>query len=78
MIMFEMTLEVAQEFYRRCTERKAVTQEERTNILIELAKEGQMKAVMETKRTPEQVAKDLAKNFGKVLFIKPKKKKVKK
>lgn len=78
MLVFEMTLEVAQEFYKRCTEREAVTLEERTKILVELANEGKMNAVMETKRTPDQVAKDMAKNFGKVLSIKRKKKKVKK
>lgn len=75
MIMWEMTLEVAQEFYRRCIERHAETEKEKTAILVELAKEGKMNSVMETKRTPDQVAADMAKNFGKVLYVKGKKRK---
>lgn len=76
-LMFEMTLEVAEEFYRRCQERKAETEEARTLILVELAEEGRMKSVIETKRTADQVVKDMAKNFGKVLYVSPKKKKKK-
>lgn len=72
-LMFEMTVEVAQEFYRRCIDRNAQTREEKTEILIELAKEGQMRSVMQTDRTPDQVAKDMSKNFGNVLYVKPKK-----
>lgn len=73
MLMFEMTLKTAREFCKRCIARGAETRQEKTEILIEMAKEGLMNSVMETKRTPDQVAEDMAKNFGNVLYIKPKK-----
>jgi len=73
LLMFEMTVDVAKEFYERCMARNALTREEKTAILIELAEEGKMNSVMETSRTPDQVAKDMSKNFGKVLYLKPKK-----
>lgn len=73
--MFEMTIAVAAEFYKRCEAQKADTLDERMAILVDMAKEGKMKSVMETKRTADQVAKDMAKNFGKVLYVKPKKEK---
>lgn len=69
-MIFEMTLDVAEEFYRRCVEKVAETEEERTDILIELAKEGRMNSVIHTERTQEQIIADAAKNFGKVLCVK--------
>jgi hypothetical protein len=73
--MFEMTVEIALEFYQRCKDRKAKTEKQRLKIMMELAKEGKLKSVMQTKRTPDQVAKDYAKNFGQVLYIKSQKEK---
>jgi hypothetical protein len=74
MLMFEMTLRTAEEFFLRCKERGADTEEQRLAILKELAEEGQLKSVMQTNRTADQVAKDMAKNFGNVLYVKPKEK----
>jgi hypothetical protein len=65
-----MTLEVAEEFYRRCDERQAKTRDEREAVLFELANEGKMNYVAETKRTMEQYIEDTAKHFS-ILHIKP-------
>jgi len=73
-LMFEMTVDTALEFYERCLKQKAETLEEKTQILIDLAKEGKMKSVMSTDRSMDQVAKDMSKNFGNVLVVKGKKK----
>ncbi len=70
--MFEMTLDVAIEFYRRCEETNAQTRQARTNILLDMASEGKIASVMETQRTPDEIAADMAKNFGDVLYIRPK------
>lgn len=63
MFVFSMTPETAQEFFRRCAEKKAVTEKERAMILYELASEGKMLSVAETKRTEEEYVTDLQKNF---------------
>lgn len=70
MYVFEMTLEVAEEFYRRCAAQKAVTRPEREAVLFELAREGKMNYVAETHRTMDQYLEDTAKNFN-VLHVKP-------
>lgn len=72
MMIFEMSLETAQEFYRRCDLLNATTRTEREAILFELAKEGRMNYVAETKRTMNQYIEDTAKNFN-VLYVSPKK-----
>ncbi len=72
MTAFMMTPAVAEEFFRRCAEREAVTPKERAGILAELAREGQMISVTETKRSRTQYIKDLVKNFGRVLVVKKK------
>lgn len=69
-----MTLEVAEEFYRRCAAKNAVTRAEREAVLFELANEGRMNYVAETNRTMEQYIEDTAKNFN-VLYVSPKKEK---
>lgn len=70
--MFEMTLDVAEEFYTRCIETHAETQKEKTDILVDLANEGKIKRIIKTGRTFEKVAEDLSKNFGNVIAIKAK------
>jgi len=70
---FEMDVAAAEEFFRRCEERQATTQNERVAILIEMAKEGKLRSIVQTKRTMEQYIEDTKKNFGKVLYVGPKK-----
>jgi hypothetical protein len=73
-LMWTMTADVALGFYKRCMERNATTPEEKYEILAELAQEGKITNIMATGRTPDEVAKDLSKNFGNVLHIKARKK----
>ncbi len=70
MIIFTMTYEVAEEFYARCKKRKAETEEERTAILVEMAREGLLMGVSQTERTREEYVEDLSKEFN-VLDVKP-------
>lgn len=70
-LVFQMTVEVAQEFWERVRDLKAETEEERRSILIDLMKEGKMLGVSETSRTKEQYVKDLSREF-KVLDLSPK------
>ena len=70
-LVWQMDLETAEEFYTRCMDRNAVTEDERVEILIELANEGRMKSVSKTDRTADQVAEDMSKKFGDVLYFKP-------
>ncbi len=73
LLLWDMDLATATEFYERCKARNVTTSEGQNEVLMELAKEGKIKGVMETERTPDQVAKDMAKNFGNVLYVKGKK-----
>lgn len=63
MLAFEMTLEVALEFYRRKQALGAVTEEECAAVLLEMAREGLIQRIMETKRTREQYIQDLQKHY---------------
>lgn len=49
---------------------RQVTREERVMILTEMAQMGYVDSVMETNRTEEEVIRDSAKNFGRVLHLK--------
>jgi len=69
MILWNMDVDTAIEFYKRCMERNAETEEERVEILTELAEEGRINCVSQTNRTPEQVAEDMSKNYGNTLFL---------
>ena len=69
-IVWTMNADVALEFYERCAEREAHTEEQRLVILRELAEEGKMVSVMATERTKEQYVEDLNKNFN-VLDVRP-------
>lgn len=68
MLTFMMTPEIAEEFWKRVIERKADTEKERHEILLELAQEGKMLSVSQTKRTKEEYLVDLSKEF-KVLDV---------
>lgn len=61
MLVWKMSLEVAEKFWTLCKERNAQTEEERIAILIELIPE--MQSIQQTDRTKEQFLKDLAKNW---------------
>lgn len=62
-VAWTMTADTAMEFFKRCHERGANTEPERVKILIELAREGQMKSVVATKKTKEEYIKDKARHF---------------
>lgn len=63
MLSFEMTLEVAVEFYRRKAALGAVTEEECTAVLLEMSREGLIKRITATNRTKEQYVSDLQKHY---------------
>lgn len=65
-LMWEMNLDVLEEFYRRSIERNAESEKEKMDILLELAEEGRMNRVTATKRSKEQIIADLKKNFNAV------------
>ena len=67
-IAWTMTADTAMEFFKRCHDRSANTEEERIKILIELAKEGQMNSVVVTDKMKEEYIDEKAKHF-KVLKI---------
>lgn len=72
MMAFMLYGAALEEFFKRCDAREAVTEKERTEILIEMAKEGWIASVTQTNRTKEQYVEDLKKNYGKILECKPK------
>ena len=69
-----MDIDTAIEFYKRCIDQKAETEEDKQKILIELSKEGKMDRAYLTNRSKDKVIKDLMKEH-KVLHIKNKEKK---
>lgn len=68
-LVWTMDVDTALEFYRRCIERNAETEDERLKILTDLAEEGRMKSVVATSKTKEEYIQDKAKHF-RVLRIK--------
>ncbi len=68
MLAFMLTAENAQLFFEICQEVNAQTEEERTAVLVHMARLGCVKNVIETKQTKEEYVKHLAKNF-KVLML---------
>lgn len=64
MFAFEMTPEVAEEFYRRALAFNAITEEQRTNILFEMVKEGLIKGFIETDCTKDQFVKLMQQHFN--------------
>lgn len=65
-----MTVDTALEFYKRCNEQNADTEEKRMDILTALAREGRMESVIATGRSKDQVVEDLKKNYGNILHVK--------
>lgn len=68
-IAWTMSVDTALEFYKRCIERKAETEQEKVAILTELAQEGRMKSVVATNKTQEEFINDKSRHF-KILHIK--------
>ena len=63
-ILFNMTLSSAMEFYKRASDLDPDTEQERFNLLMQMAKEGKFETVVSTSRTREQVIKDLTEKHG--------------
>jgi len=61
--IFMMDVEAAMEFYERVKYLDEDTEENRTRLLLRMAKEGKISSVSSTKRTKKQVIEDYKKNF---------------
>ena len=62
-IVWTMTADTAMEFFQRCTDRKAETEDERMAVLVELMEEGKMTSVVATDKSKEEYIQDKAKHF---------------
>jgi len=62
-IAWTMTVDTAMEFFKRCDERGANTEQERIAILVELAQEGQMQNVVATNKSRDEYIQEKAKHF---------------
>lgn len=69
---FQITPEQGMLFFQICMELNLNTEEERTVLLHELAKHGQVERFWTTKRSKERFLTDLSRHF-KILQLKPKK-----
>lgn len=69
-MMWQMSSDRALEFFERCIAFKAETEEDKTNILLLMAKEGKLQRVWSTGRNKEQVVKDISKEH-RVLHLNP-------
>lgn len=72
MYVFSMTGEIAEEFFRRVQLLEVDNEDNRTKILMQMAREGLIDSVMETQRTKAQYVSDLSREF-KVLNLLEKK-----
>lgn len=68
-IAWMMTADTAMEFFKRCMETGAETEQEKVEILTDLAREGRMTSVTVTGKSREEYIQDKAKHF-KILRIK--------
>ena len=60
------------EYYRRCKEQKIKTQVGREKLLIQLAKEGKLQSIQQTKRSTDQVITDYRKQGMNILDMRSK------
>lgn len=60
-IVWDLTVDTLEEFYKRVALKGAVTEDDKIKILAELASEGKIKRAYATKRSKEQIIKDLQK-----------------
>lgn len=63
MLAFHLTAEQAELFSKVCEMRDAKTEQERTEVLIQMARHGDITNVVETKKTKDEYVNHLAKNF---------------
>lgn len=66
MLIFQMEPATVEEFWVKVKERNLETEEQRKDLLLEMAKEGKIKSVVQTRRTKEEIVKDYKKNYGNV------------
>ena len=64
MIAITLTLEAAEEFFRRVLLLKNDTEQERVKILLAMAKEGLIENIIETERTKDEYVKDQRRHFN--------------
>lgn len=63
MLAFHLTAEQAELFFKICEMQDAKTEEERTEILAQMAKHGEVTNVVQTTKTKDEYVQHLAKNF---------------
>lgn len=68
-LAWTMTMDVAMEFFERCQERGAKTEQEKIDILFELTKEGKMSSIVSTRQSKDEYIEEKAKHF-KILKVK--------
>lgn len=61
--VFNLTADAAIEFYQRCILENLNTEQERIDLLLEMAHEGKIVAISQTGRTKEQYIKDMTKEY---------------
>jgi len=71
MLAFTLSADDAFLFFEICQELKVTTEEQRTQILLEMAKLGKVRNVVQSKSTKDEYKKHLAQHF-KVIDVKEK------
>lgn len=69
-LLFQMDIDTAIEFWERVVKEKANTEEERINILMDLAKQNKLKSISQTNRTHDEIVADYKKHYDDVIDIK--------
>ena len=72
MYAFRLNVDQLELFYQVCADIKAVTEEERTAVLVAMAYYGQLDGVVKSSLSKEDYIKHLSEKFGPVLVIKKK------
>ncbi len=67
-LAWEMSVDTALEFYKRCIAQHTETEHEKIVILAQLAKEGKMTSITKTRKSKDDFIADKAKHF-KILKI---------
>lgn len=63
MFVFELSAESAEEFYRRAKELNAVTEEQRTHILLDMVRDGLIVAAFQTDATHAEIVEVLQQHY---------------
>lgn len=64
MYAFEMTVDILEEFYRRAKELGAITEEQKTHILLQMVEEGLIKSALKTNATKEAFIEAVGEYFN--------------